>query len=95
MQLRPGRADASSMTSARAILVPPESPGTYHCVSRCVRRAWLCGTDRETGRSFEHRRQWVEDRIHELSKIFAVAIWRQEIRTPETDEARIRGPRCV
>jgi len=75
MQLRPGKADASSMTSARAILVPPESPGTYHCVSRCVRRAWLCGTDRETGRSFEHRRQWVEDRIHELSEIFAVAIW--------------------
>ena len=34
MQLRPGRADASSMTSARAILVPPESPATYHCVSR-------------------------------------------------------------
>jgi len=75
MQLRPGKVDASSMTTARAILVPPESPGTYHCVSRCVRRAWLCGTDRETGRSFEHRRQWVEDRIHELSEIFAVAIW--------------------
>ena len=74
MQLRPGKADASSMTSARAILVPPGSPGTYHCVSRCVRRGWLCGTDRETGRSFEHRRQWVEGRIHELSDIFAVAL---------------------
>jgi len=64
IQLRPGRADASSMTSARAILVPPGSPGTDHCVSRCVRRALLCGMDRETGRSFEHRRQWAEDRIH-------------------------------
>ena len=28
-----------------------------------------------TGRSFEHRRQWVEDRIHELAGIFGVAIW--------------------
>jgi REP element-mobilizing transposase RayT len=63
------------MTYARSILVPPGSPGTYHCVSRCVRRAWLCGTDRESGTSFEHRRQWVEDRIHELADIFAVAIW--------------------
>ena len=63
------------MTYARSILVPPGSPGTYHCVSRCVRRAWLCGEDRESGRSYEHRRQWVEDRIGELAEIFAVAVW--------------------
>ena len=63
------------MTYARSILVPPGSPGTYHCVSRCVRRAWLCGEDRESGRSYEHRRQWVEDRIGELAEIFAVSVW--------------------
>ena len=63
------------MTYARSILVPSGSPGTYHCVSRCVRRAWLCGDDRESGRTYEHRRQWVEDRIAELADIFAVAIW--------------------
>mgnify|MGYP000602936804 CR=1 FL=1 len=63
------------MTYARSILVLPSSPGTYHCVSRCVRRAWLCGDDRESGRSYEHRRQWVEDRIGELAETFAVAIW--------------------
>ncbi len=63
------------MTHARSILIPPGSPGTFHCVSRCVRRAFLCGEDRLTGRSFEHRRQWVEDRIHELAGIFGVAIW--------------------
>ena len=63
------------MTYARSILVPPGSPGTYHCVSRCVRRAWLCGEDRESGRSYEHRRQWVEDRIGDLAGIFAVAVW--------------------
>ena len=63
------------MTYARSILVPPGSPGTYHCVSRCVRRAWLCGEDRESGRSYERRRQWVEDRIGELAGIFAVAVW--------------------
>ena len=63
------------MTYARSILAPPGSPGTYHCVSRCVRRAWLCGEDRDGGRSYEHRRQWVEDRIGELADIFAVAVW--------------------
>lgn len=44
----------------------------YHCVSRCVRRAYLCGE--ENGRSYEHRRQWVEDRIHMLSEVFAIDV---------------------
>lgn len=68
-------ADAGAMTYARSILIPPGSPGTFHCVSRCVRRAFLCGEDRLTGRSFAHRRLWVENRIHELAGIFGVAIW--------------------
>jgi len=35
-----------TMTYARSILIPKGSPGTFHCVSRCVRRAFLCGEDR-------------------------------------------------
>ena len=64
-----------TMTYPRSILVPPGSPGTFHCVSRCVRRAFLCGEDRLTGKSFEHRRQWVEDRLHALADIFGLVIW--------------------
>ena len=41
----------------------------YHCVSRCVCRAFLCGEDKLTGQNYEHRRQRVEDRIHFLSDI--------------------------
>jgi len=75
---RPGRrrfrATIHRMGYPRCHLVDPAAPGTYHCVSRCVRRAWLCGQDELAGRSFEHRRQWVEDRIHLLANSFALSI---------------------
>lgn len=37
-------------------------------------RAFLCGFDDDTGRSFEHRKAWVEARIHLVAECFAVAI---------------------
>jgi REP element-mobilizing transposase RayT len=46
----------------------------YHCVSRCVRRAFLCGIDEYSGTSYEHRRAWVEDKVLWLSSVFAIGI---------------------
>lgn len=62
------------MTLPRSALVSVSYTPYYHIVSRCVRRAFLCGTDKTSGKDYEHRRQWIEDRIRILSTLFAVDI---------------------
>jgi REP element-mobilizing transposase RayT len=39
-----------------------------------VRRAYLCGVDHYSGQNYEHRRQWVVDRIRLLSSLFAIDV---------------------
>jgi REP element-mobilizing transposase RayT len=63
------------MTYPRSLLVDPATAGVYHCVSRCVRRAWLCGEDALTQRNFDHRRQWVQDRLALLAECFAISVY--------------------
>jgi REP element-mobilizing transposase RayT len=63
------------MTQARRELKDASQAQFFHCVSRCVRRSWLCGFDRYLNKNFEHRKPWVKKRILELGDIFACGIY--------------------
>jgi hypothetical protein len=56
------------MTMARAQLVDVSLARWYHCVTRCVRRAFLLGE------GDQNRKEWIENRLEELADIFAVAV---------------------
>jgi len=56
------------MPLPRCELIDRDESGYYHCISRCVRRAFLCGGE------FEHRRAWIEDRARDLASIFALDV---------------------
>jgi hypothetical protein len=46
----------------RKFVVDEDEVGVYHCINRCVRRAFLCGTDEVSGQCFDHRKQFIQDR---------------------------------
>jgi hypothetical protein len=56
------------MTMARSDLVDLQVTRYYHCISRCVRQAMLCG------QGYEHRKQWIEERLELLARNFAVSV---------------------
>jgi len=62
------------MTLPRSALVSVEETPYYHCIGRCVRRAFLCGQDATSGRSYEHRREWIQTRLALLTEIFAIDV---------------------
>ena len=71
----PGAATLPTVATPRYKLVDPEHPCAYHLASRCVRRAWLCGLDKRTGRDYSHRKRWLIERLLLLARCFAVEIY--------------------
>ena len=57
---------------ARCKSIDPTLEQTIHVVSRCVRQAFLCGEDRHTGRCYEHRREWIRERLELQASVFAI-----------------------
>ncbi len=43
-------------------------------MGQALRRAFLCGKNSYSGQNYEHRRQWVVDRIRLLSSLFAINV---------------------
>src|SRR5262245_21212267 len=61
------------MTAPRNQLVDLNVSRYYHCISRCVRQAMLCGF------GFEHRKEWIERRLKLLAENFAVSVCRYAV----------------
>jgi len=58
----------------RSKYVKDGQEGVYHCISRCVRRAFLYGHDPLTNRDFSHRKTWIVDRLRHLAAVFAIEV---------------------
>lgn len=62
------------MTVPRSTQVSLENTPYYHCIARCVRRAFLCGEDHYSGKNFDHRRQWILNRLRQQAKAFCIDV---------------------
>lgn len=60
------------MTRPRSTLVSANDTPYYHCIGRCVRRAFLCGEDPVTGKSFDHHKQRIVERLKLLTEVFTI-----------------------
>src|SRR5258708_33565819 len=58
----------------RRFLAEPAEVGVYHCVNRCARRSYLCGTDQASGKNYEHRKQWIQNRMQFLAGQFGLDV---------------------
>ncbi|WP_394132944.1 hypothetical protein [Shewanella maritima] len=62
------------MPRPRRTQISLEDTPYYHCCSRVVRRAFLCGDDKYTGKNYDYRRGWVETLILQLTDVFAIDV---------------------
>ena len=63
------------MTIARNHHLFINEPTYFHLISRCVRRAYLCGKDKYSGKRYDHRKRWLEKRLFDLTELFFVDLY--------------------
>lgn len=63
-----------NMTSPRKDKICLDATSFYHCISRCVRRSFLCGVDKVLKKNYNHRRAWIEERLLTLSEWFCINV---------------------
>ncbi len=62
------------MTKPRSHFIDEDHPRFYHIASRCVRRAYLLGTEPRSGRNHDHRKTVFLDRLKLLARHFTVNV---------------------
>lgn len=62
------------MATARRRLVATNITRYYHCTSRCIRGAYLCGNDSTNNRDYSHRREWLRDRLLHVADVFSLQL---------------------
>ena len=58
----------------RKDIFDPGEISVVHCIQRAVRRAMLCGVDKNTGKSYEHRKKLIQDRLEYLAGAFGIDV---------------------
>ena len=62
------------MVIPRYQLLPEGQDGQFHCISRCVRRVFICGLDSYSKKNYDHRKIWIKNRLKTLSSVFALDV---------------------
>ena len=58
--------------TARSDVFDPLEIAIAHVVQRCVRKCFLMGSDSDSGKNYDHRKQWLEDRLRRFAACFGV-----------------------
>ena len=56
----------------RAEVFDPSEVAIVHVVQRCVRRCFLMGADPETGKNYDHRKEWLERQLRHFAAYFGI-----------------------
>jgi len=57
---------------ARSDVFDPDEIAILHVIQRCVRRCFLMGNDPVSGRNYDHRKRWLEDRLQLFAGCFGI-----------------------
>ena len=61
------RAPRSEPLSRRSVCV-------VHFIQRCIRKSHLAGFFAVSGKSYEHRREWIRCRVERLASVFGIDV---------------------
>ncbi len=57
---------------SRAEVIDPNEINVVHVIHRTVRRCFLLGYDRESGKNFDHRKDWIENLLARFAAQFGI-----------------------